>query len=29
VIDALTPAQLRELGAASERILERVEAAGG
>lgn len=29
VIDALTPAQLRQLGAASERILERVEAAGG
>ena len=29
VIDALTPAQLRQLRAASERILERVEAAGG
>jgi|SRR5690348_16620955 len=29
VIDALTPAQLRQLGTASERILERVEAAGG
>ena len=27
VIDALTPAQLRQLRAASERILERVEAA--
>jgi DNA-binding MarR family transcriptional regulator len=29
VIDALTPAQLQQLGVASERILERVEAAGG
>lgn len=29
VIDALTPAQLRQLRTASERILERVEAAGG
>jgi DNA-binding MarR family transcriptional regulator len=29
VIDALTPAQLRQLRAASERILERVEAASG
>jgi DNA-binding MarR family transcriptional regulator len=29
VIDALTPAQLRQLRAASEQILERVEAASG
>jgi DNA-binding MarR family transcriptional regulator len=29
VIDALTPAQLRQLRAASERILDRIAAAGG
>jgi DNA-binding MarR family transcriptional regulator len=29
LIDALTPAQLRQLRAASEQILERVEAASG
>ena len=29
VIDALTPAQLRQLRAVSERILERIAAAGG
>jgi DNA-binding MarR family transcriptional regulator len=28
VIDALTPAQLRQLGAASERIIQRIEASG-